>query len=117
MQILSRILDNNVVDNINNEKDIVVLFRSKYKELYNSVSDKKYNQTVNDVEKLVDNKCNKSLCNIANNHNVTSTIVKNAIMSLKKGKDDEIFEMYSDDFLNALESVKKNIKQNNSDNA
>ena len=59
--------------------------------MYNSVSDKKYNQTVNDVEKLVDNKCNKGLCNIANNHNVTNIIVRNAIMSLKRGKDDEIF--------------------------
>ena len=101
----------NVVDNINNEKDIAVLFRSKYKELYNSVSDKKYNQTVNDVEKLVDNKCNKGLCNIANNHNVTNIIVRNAIMSLKRGKDDEIFEMYSDHFLNAPESVNKILSQ------
>ena len=32
-------------------------------------------------------------------------------MSLKRGKDDEIFEMYSDHFLNAPESVNKILSQ------
>ena len=69
------------------------------------MSDKNFNETVNDVGKLVYDKCNKNLCNIANNHTVTCNVVKNAIMKLKKGKDDEVYEMYSDHFINAPESI------------
>ena len=49
-------------------------------------------------------KCNKNLCNIVNEHKVTVNVVKNAISKLKKGKDDEVFDMYSDHFINAPDS-------------
>ena len=94
-----------IVDNKNNDDEITGLFCSKYKELYNSVSDKNFKDTVNAVELLVKNKCNKNLCNLPNNHNVSATIVRNAINNLKRGKDDEIFEMYSDHFINAPKSA------------
>ena len=101
----------NIVDNKNNEEDISGLFCCKYKELYNSVSDENFQDTINNVELLVNNKCNKNLCNLPNNHNVSTTIVTNAIANLKRGKDDEIFEMYSDHFIHATESVKVALSQ------
>ena len=95
----------NIVDDKNSDNEIAVLFNDKYNELYNSVSDDNFNATVKDVEKLVYDKCNKNLCNIPNNHNVTDNVIKNAIMRLKKGKDDEVYEMYSEHFINAPESM------------
>ena len=93
-----------IVDNKNVDTDIAKIFTDKYNELYNSVSDENFDVIVNDVEKLVYDKCNKNLCNIVNDHNVTCNVVKNAIGKLKKGKDDEVYEMYSDHFINAPES-------------
>ena len=94
-----------IVDDKNNDNEITGIFCSKYKELYNSVLDENIEQTVNDVELLVKSKCKTNACNIPNNHNVSTVIVRNAINSLKKGKDDEIFEMYSDHFINAPKSA------------
>ena len=100
-----------IVDDKNNDNEITGIFCSKYKELYNSVLDENIEQTVNDVELLVKSKCKTNACNIPDNHNVSTFIVRNAINSLKKGKDDEIFEMYSDHFVNAPESVQVALSQ------
>ena len=101
----------NIIDNKNNDDDITGLFCDKYSELYNSVSDEHFEDTINDVELLVNHKCNKNLCNLPDNHSVSTTLVTNAIRSLKRGKDDEIFEMYSDHFIHATDSVKAALSQ------
>merc|ERR1712030_281388 len=70
-----------------------------------------YQRRVHGAELLVKSKCKTNACNIPDNHNVSTFIVRNAINSLKKGKDDEIFEMYSDYFINAPESVQVALSQ------
>ena len=101
----------NVVDDKNSDNEIAAIFNDKYLDLYNSVPDVNFNITINDVGRLVDEKCNKNQCKTFSDHTVTYNVVENAIKSLKKGKDDEIFEMYSDHFINASESVLKTLSQ------
>ena len=51
---------------------------------------------------MVENKCNKKLCS-SNCHKVSSEQIKNAIKCLNSGKDDETYNIYSDNFLHATD--------------
>ena len=74
----------NVVDDAFTEKDIVGIFCNKYTDLYNSVSDDSFNETVTKIDLLVNNKCNNGQCNTSLCHNVSEEIIKNAILNFKK---------------------------------
>ena len=94
----------NVVDDACTDSDIVGKFCDKYAELYNSVTDEHFNKTVTKVNNLVDTKCNSGNCSTSS-HYVSKNLIKNAILCLKSGKDDEIYEMYSDHFINATDRL------------
>ena len=96
-RVTAKVIDDNYTD-----ETIVNNFRNIYSTLYNSVDDRKINDTKLKIENLVENKCNKKLCN-SNCHKVSSEQIKNAIKCLNNGKDDETYNIYSDNFLHATD--------------
>ena len=100
-----------VVDDAFTEKDIVGIFYNKYADLYNSVTDNNFNETVTKIKVLVNNKCNSGQCKTSSCHSVSEEIIKNAISNLKSGKDDETYGMYSDHFINATDLFNKFLSQ------
>ena len=100
-----------VVDDAYTDKDIVGKFCDKYDELYNSVTDDNFIETVNKVECLVNTKCNTGKCKTSSCHYASEELVRNAILCLKSGKNDETYEMYSDHFINAADSFHKFFSQ------
>ena len=96
-RVTAKVIDDNYTD-----ETIVNNFRNIYSTLYNSVDDRKINDTKLKIENLVENKCNKKLCN-SNCHKVSSEQIKNAIKCLNNGKDDETYNIFSDNFLHAAD--------------
>ena len=58
----------------------------------------------------MENKCNKKLCK-SNCHKVSSEQIKNAINCLNSGKDDETYNIYSDNFIHATDLAHKILSQ------
>ena len=81
----------NVVDDACTDSDIVGIFSNKYSDLYNSVMDDNFHETIEKIDVLVENKCNKGQCNTSSCNSVSEEIIKYAILNLKSGKDDEIY--------------------------
>merc|ERR1712055_363907 len=78
--------------------------------LYNSVEDSNLNETKLKINELVKNKCNNILCG-SNYHKVSNENIKNAIKCLNSGKDDETYNIYSDNFLHATDLTHKILSQ------
>ena len=92
-----------MVDNKSTDAEIAKYFREKYHNLYNSVEDNTFDTVVQNVSKHVNEQCNTGSCTKSYCHNITPEMVRNAITSLNKGKDDEVYEITSDHFINATE--------------
>ena len=90
-----------VVDGEWSDQSIVGIFKDKYECLYSSVTDGDLNCTIKEVRGLVDDNCNKEKCKSPNCHTMSPDIIRNAILSLNKRKDDEIYNISSDHFINA----------------
>ena len=73
-----------VVDGQYTDQSIVNIFWDKYNKLYHSVIDNDFNDKINEVNKLVKEKCNKGRCQSSNSHSITLQIIKNVISSLNK---------------------------------
>ena len=99
-----------VIDDKNTDATIVDHFRSIYSSLYNSVEDNNLNDTKSKINELVKNKCNENLCN-SNCHKVSSEKIKNAIKCLSSGKDDETYNIYSDNFIHATDLTHEILSQ------
>ena len=93
----------NVVDGICNDQGIADNFKNVYKDLLNSVNDNKFNKVINEVNKLVSDKCNNNNCSSSKCHVIDKDLLRKAIHSLKNGKDDEIYYLSSDHFIHASE--------------
>ena len=104
-KVTAKVIDENYTD-----ETIVNNFCSIYSTLYNSVDDDHLNATKSKIKNLVENKCNKKLCN-SNCHKVSSEQIKNAIKCLNSGKDDETFNIYRDSFLHATDLTHNIISQ------
>ena len=87
-----------VIDDKCTDESIANHFQSIYDSLYNSVKDDNLYATKLKIDNLINSKCNTNSCN-THCHNVSGDIVKNAIKCLANGKDDEIYNLFSDNFL------------------
>ena len=99
-----------VIDDKNTDATIAEHFRSIYSSLYNSVEDSNLNETKLKINELVKNKCNNKLCS-SNCHKVSNENIKNAIKCLNSGKDDETYNIYSDNFLHATDLTHEILSQ------
>ena len=70
--------------------------------LYNSIEDNNLNATKVKINDLVKNKCNKNKCD-SKCHKVSSEKIKDAIKCLNSGKDDETYNIYTDNFIHATD--------------
>ena len=103
--VTAKVIDGNCTD-----ETIAKHFCSIYCKLYNSVEDTNLNATSLKINELVSSKCSKNLCN-SKCHNVTSEQIKNAIKCLNSGKNDENYNIYSDNFIHATELTHKILSQ------
>ncbi|CAL4074836.1 unnamed protein product, partial [Meganyctiphanes norvegica] len=89
----------NVVDGNYTNKDIADNFHEKYQNLYSSVPDDEVLNVASKVNNLVNETCNRGLCKSPTCHDITSDILKKAILCLNNGKDDENYNIFSDHFI------------------
>ena len=99
----------NIIDGKVNDNDIVNHFYDIYANLYSSVCDDDFKYLVEDVNTLVNDKCNSNECKSSQCHNVSYDLLKKAISCLNNGKEDETYYMYSDNFLHATDLVINNL--------
>ena len=86
-----------IIDDKCTDKSIANNFQTIYESLYNSVKDDNLCNTKSKIDNLVNSKCNSNSCGI-NCHNVSGDIIRNAIKCLDNGKDDEVYNVFSDNF-------------------
>jgi len=93
------------VDGVEGNDAVCELFKSKYEELYNSVSFEQTDIDVlrDDVCSMVHESCLAGLC--YDNHNVTFHDVSHAAKKLKAGKSDSNDCLTSDHFINAPDDL------------
>merc|ERR1712236_122780 len=103
--VAAKVIDGNCTD-----ETIAKHFCSIYCTIYNSVKNTNLNATSLKINELVRSKCSKNLCN-SKCHNVTSEKIKNAIKCLNSGKNDENYNIYSDNFIHATELTHKILSQ------
>ena len=101
----------NVVDGENSNSKIASNFRNTYPSLYNSVEDDMFQSTIQKVNGLANSRCNSGLCEKTYCHTISTEIVREAVQSLKVGKDDEVCETTSDHFINGTELMLTNLSQ------
>ena len=97
----------NIIDNHSTDDAIADHFRSIYDSLYNSVKDDTINNTKIKVNDLINNKCNLNSCN-RNCFIISGSSVRNAIKCLNSGKDDETYNVHSDNFIRATDLACEN---------
>ena len=90
-----------VVDDKCTDELIADHFRNIYDSLYSSVEDNTLNVTKHKIDHLINIKCNSNCC--SSNHNVSGNMIRDAIKCLSKGKNDEIYNIYSDNFIHATD--------------
>ena len=89
-----------VIDNNCTEDAIADNFRSIYNSLYNSIQDDGMNTTKQKIDGLINIKCNRKLCS-QNCHKVSCDTIRNAIKCLNNGKNDETYDIFGYNFINA----------------
>ena len=95
----------NVVDGCTSDDAISSRFKNIYDDLYNSLKDDDFLNIIDNVDNLVGNVCNKGMCKETHCHEVTSKNVKNAVFNLKPHKDDELYGICTENFINATDIV------------
>ena len=86
-------------------------FMNIYNNLYNSIKDENFINIRQNVDELVRTECNTGKCNSANCHEISSDTVRNAINKLQSNKDDEIYGITTDNFINATDIVFEKLGQ------
>ena len=101
----------NRVDNAQGECEIAELFKDKFNNLYNCVSYDKNDMDVllNDIDSLINDKCNCCGSCIHGTHSISANDVKLAIGNLKPGKRDGSSDVVSDHIINACNSFNVHI--------
>ena len=105
-------ITSNVVDGEYTDQAIANKFRSIYDQLYNSVPDENFKEVVNKINNLVATSCNNNCCESKDCHSISIDIVTQTIKNLNRGKNDEVYDITTDHFINASEitiSVFRNI--------
>ena len=100
-----------VVDGENTDAAISARFRYIYNHLYNSINDENFAQIRANVDDLVNRKCNAGMCSSSHCHTIEKYIVQNAINKLKSNKDDEVYGVSTDHFINATDLVYEKLAQ------
>ena len=100
-----------VVDGNTSDNSISSRFRDIYCDLYNSFNDREFSNITKDVDTLINNKCNMGLCSSAHCHDIDSEAVKKAIFKLKANKDDEVYGICTENFINGTHMVFNKLSQ------
>ena len=100
-----------VVDGKTSDIDISNRFRDIYKDLYNNFKDHEFKAIINKVDNLVNKQCNSGKCASAHCHDIDSPTVKNAIFKLKTNKDDEVYGISTENFINGTNLVFQKLSQ------
>ena len=100
-----------VVDGETTDAGISNKFMNIYNNLYNSIKDENFINIRQNVDELVRTECNTGKCNSANCHEISSDTVRNAINKLQSSKDDEIYGITTDNFINATDIVFEKLGQ------
>ena len=100
-----------IVDGYSTDGAISDHFRSIYNVLYNSIEDDNFVNIIDDVNILVNRKCNSGMCTSAHCHKITGETVKNAILKLKSDKDDEVYNLCTNSFIHATDLVFEKLGQ------
>ena len=91
-----------IIDNKCTEEDIADNFRSIYCSLYNSIQDNNLKSTKNRINTLIKTRCKNKICS-NNCLKISSETIKNAIKCLNNGKNDETYDIFSDNFIHATD--------------
>ncbi len=92
-----------IIDGCCTDKDIAGRFRDIYGELYTSGQDKNLPGVVQDVNKLVEDRCNVGQCTSSQCHTISLTVIKKAVRSLAHNKIDQTYNISSTHFINGTE--------------
>ncbi len=95
------------IDEAIGKDDIANVFKDKFCNLYNSVSynNNEMNVFINDIDKLIDGKCNCGGFSKHGTHSIGAKDVNLSIKRLKPNKKDGISEIVSDHIINACNSL------------
>ena len=94
-----------VIDGECSDQAIVNKFQCIYDKLYNSITDVEFKDVIEQVNNLVADSCNKNCCESANCHNISVEVLIKTIKSLNSGKDDEVYDLTTDHFINASDKT------------
>ena len=94
-----------IVDGFHSDFDIANRFKDIYSDLYNSVPDNGVDEITTRIEGLIEQNCKVGNCSSASCHNITLDIVKDAVSSLSKDKDDETYYISSNNFIHGTENL------------
>ena len=86
-------------------------FMNIYNNLYNSINDINFINIRQNVEELVRTECNTGKCKSANCHEISSDTVRKAVDKLQSNKNDEIYGITTDNFINATDIVFEKLGQ------
>ena len=100
-----------VVDGLTTDAEISNRFRYLYKNLYNSINDEDLKHTIKNVNSLINDKCNKGSCTTTHCHEISGETIRKAITKLQSNKDDEIYGIYTDNFIHAPDIVTEKLGQ------
>ena len=93
-----------IIDGKCTDETIAAHFRTIYDSLYSSVTDNTLDNTKLKINNLVSHKCSTNSCS-SNCQKVSVETIRNAVKSLTKGKDDEIYNVFSDNFTHATDAA------------
>ena len=93
VNVSSKIIDDKCTD-----ETIASHFRTIYDSLYSSVKDEDLNNTKLRIDNLIKKNCCSTNC-----HNVSGDTIRSAIKCLSNGKNDEVYNVFSDNFIHATD--------------
>ena len=91
----------NVIDKVKGDQNIADLFKNNYSTLYNCLDDKELSEMQAVIEDDVLNKCAAGRCDSPNCHIITANMVAKAINKLNNHKNDEIYNLNTNNFIYA----------------
>ncbi len=97
------ICSSGIIDGCCTDKDIAGRFRDIYEELYSSVQDNNLQGVVEEVNKLVEDRCIAGQCTFSQYHTISPTVIEKAVRSLAQNKIHQIYDTSSSHFINGTE--------------